>query len=220
MLPFILVNHKPFFVRMVEEDKKERINMQEKEQPLKWLTLDAIHQHCRIDFNCEDAELLQMAMAAEQSILDLTRRTFANIIDTYGRIPDPLFNASLLMVQSLYKNRDAEEQRDSKQIAFGLEYMVKNYMCLTLNSPIENERDGLTDKLTVLMTDFDFAFGEVENPGEEVIEDYDTQRRNLAALYNRYAFIAKPTDYICQKYREAIVKAKEECDRIINQTNA
>ena len=194
--------------------------MQEKEQPLKWLTIDAIHQHCRIDFNCEDAELLQMGMAAEQSILDLTRRTFANIIDTYGRIPDPLFNASLLMVQSLYKNRDAEEQRDSKQIAFGLEYMVKNYMCLTLNSPIENERDGLTDKLTVLMTDFDFAFGEVENPGEEVIEDYDTQRRNLAALYNRYAFIAKPTDYICQKYREAIAKAKEECDRIINQTNA
>ena len=205
---------------MVEEDKKERINMQEKEQPLKWLTLDAIHQHCRIDFNCEDAELLQMGMAAEQSILDLTRRTFANIIDTYGRIPDPLFNASLLMVQSLYKNRDAEEQRDSKQIAFGLEYMVKNYMCLTLNSPIENERDGLTDKLTVLMTDFDFAFGEVENPSEEQIEAYDTQRRNLAALYNRYAFIAKPTDYICQKYREAIVKAKEECDKIINQTNA
>lgn len=194
--------------------------MQEKEQPLKWLTLDAIHQHCRIDFNCEDAELLQMAMAAEQSILDLTRRTFANIIDTYGRFPDPLFNASLLMVQSLYKNRDAEEQRDSKQIAFGLEYMVKNYMCLTLNSPIENERDGLTDKLTVLMTDFDFAFGEVENPSEEQIEVYDTQRRNLAALYNRYAFIAKPTDYICQKYREAIAKAKEECDRIINQTNA
>ena len=205
---------------MVEEDKKERINMQEKEQPLKWLTLDAIHQHCRIDFNCEDAELLQMGMAAEQSILDLTRRTFANIIDTYGRIPDPLFNASLLMVQSLYKNRDAEEQRDSKQIAFGLEYMVKNYMCLTLNSPIENERDGLTDKLTVLMTDFDFAFGEVENPVEEQIEAYDTQRRNLAALYNRYAFIAKPTDYICQKYREAIVKAKKECDKIINQTNA
>ena len=194
--------------------------MQEKEQPLKWLTLDAIHQHCRIDFNCEDAELLQMGMAAEQSILDLTRRTFANIIDTYGRIPDPLFNASLLMVQSLYKNRDAEEQRDSKQIAFGLEYMVKNYMCLTLNSPIENERDGLTDKLTVLMTDFDFAFGEVENPGDELMEAYDTQRRNLAALYNRYAFIAKPTDYICQKYREAIAKAKEECDKIINQTNA
>lgn len=194
--------------------------MQEKEQPLKWLTLDAIHQHCRIDFNCEDAELLQMGMTAEQFILDLTRRTFANIIDTYGRIPDPLFNASLLMVQSLYKNRDAEEQRDSKQIAFGLEGMVKNYMCLTLNSPIENERDGLTDKLTVLMTDFDFAFGEVENPDEEQIEAYDTQRRNLAALYNRYAFIAKPTDYICQKYREAIVKAKEECDRIINQTNA
>jgi hypothetical protein len=120
------------------------------------------------------------------------------------------------MVQSLYRNRDAEEQRDSNQIAFGLEFMVKNYMCLTLNSPIENERDGLIDKLTVLMSDFDFAFGEIENPDAEQIEAYDTQRRNLAALYNRYAYVAKPTEYICQKFREAIVMAKEECDKIIN----
>ena len=28
---------------------------------LKWLSLDAIHAHCRIDFACEDAELEPMA---------------------------------------------------------------------------------------------------------------------------------------------------------------
>ena len=89
---------------------------------LKWLSLDAIHAHCRIDFNCEDAELEQMGITAEQAILDLTRRTYENFIDTYGRIPDPIFNTSLLLVQSLYKNRDAEEQRDSKEIAFGFSF--------------------------------------------------------------------------------------------------
>lgn len=186
---------------------------------LKWLSIDAIHAHCRIDFNCEDAELEQYGMAAEQAILDLTRRTYENFIDTYGRIPDPIFNASLLLVQSLYKNRDAEEQRDSKEIAYGFKFLVKNYMALTLNSPIVNERDGLIDKLTIVQTDFDFEFGEIENPTDELVEAYDTQRRNMAALYNRYAFIENPTPYICKKFREAIAKAKEDCDEIINRQN-
>lgn len=187
-----------------------------KKTGLKWLSLDAIHQHTRMDFNCEDAELEQFGMAAEQAILDLTRRTYENFIDTYGRIPDPIFNATLLLVQSLYKNRDAEEQRDSKEIAFGFSFMVKNYMVLTGGKPLEVERDGLLDKLTVVMTEFDFNFGEIENPTDEQIEAYDTQRRDMAALYNRYAYIAKPTSYICEKFRQAIAKAKEDCDKIIN----
>ena len=191
-----------------------------KETGLKWLNLDAIHQHCRIDFNCEDAELEQMAMTAEQAILDLTRRTYENFIDTYGRIPDPIFNASLLLVQNLYNNRDAEEQRDSKEIAFGFSFMVKNYMVLTGGTPLQVERDGLLDKLTVVQTEFDFDFGEITEPTDELIEAYDTQRRNMAALYNRYAFIQQPTTYICQKFRESIAKAKEDCNEIINRQNA
>jgi hypothetical protein len=196
---------------------KTKYDMNEqKDTGLRWLSVQAIHDHCRIDFNCEDAELEQFGMAAEQAILDLTRRTFKNFIDTYGRIPDPIFNASLLLVQSLYKNRDAEEQRDSNEIAFGFSFMVKNYMVLTGGTPLEVERDGLLDKLTVVMTEFDFDFGEIEDPSNDLVEDYDTQRRNMAALYNRYAYIEHPTSYICEKFRQAIVKAKEDCDKIIN----
>lgn len=187
-----------------------------KDTSLRWLSVDAIKTHCRIDFDCEDAELLQMGIAAEQAILDLTRRTYENFIDTYGRIPDPIFNATLLLTQSLYKNRDAEEQRDSKEIAFGFSFMVKNYMYLAGGSPLEVERDGLLDKLTVVQTEFDFDFGEIENPTDEQVEAYDTQRRDMAALYNRYAYIQNPTSYICQKFREAIAKVKEDCDKIIN----
>ena len=189
---------------------------EQKDTGLRWLSVQAIHDHCHIDFNCEDAELEQFGMAAEQAILDLTRRTFENFIDTYGRIPDPIFNASLLLTQSLYKNRDAEEQRDSKEIAFGFSFMVKNYMVLTGGTPLEVERDGLLDKLTVVMTEFDFDFGEIEDPSNDLVEDYDTQRRNMAALYNRYAYIEHPTSYICEKFRQAIAKAKEDCDKIIN----
>ena len=70
-----------------------------------------------------------------------------------------------------------------------------------------------------MQTEFDFEFGEIENPSDELTEAYDTQRRDMAALYNRYAYIQQPTSYICQKFREAIAKAKEDCDAIINQVN-
>jgi hypothetical protein len=218
--PFFLslsakVNLNAVFVGDIKDKTKYDMNEQ-KDTGLRWLSVQAIHDHCHIDFNCGDAELEQFGIAAEQAILDLTRRTFENFVDTYGRIPDPIFNATLLLVQSLYKNRDAEEQRESKEIAFGFAFMVKNYMVLTGGTPLEVERDGLLDKLTVVMTEFDFNFGEITDPTDELIEAYDTQRRNMAALYNRYAYIENPTSYICQKFREAIAKAKEDCDKIIN----
>lgn len=189
---------------------------EQKDIGLRWLNLDAIHQHCRIDFNCEDAELEQMGMAAEQAILDLTRRTYENFIDTYGRIPDPIFNATLLLVQNLYNNRDAADSQKKEAALYGFDLLLKNYMVLTGGTSLEVERDGLLDKLTVVMTEFDFDFGEIENPTDEQVEAYDTQRRNMAALYNRYAYIKEPTSYICEKFRQAIGKAKEDCDRIIN----
>ena len=92
-------------------------------------------------------------------------------------------------------------------------------MVLTGGTPLQVERDGLIDKLTVVQTEFDFDFGEISDPTDELIEAYDTQRRNMAALYNRYAFIQQPTTYICQKFREAIAKAKADCDEIINRQN-
>ena len=106
---FYAVNLWACFVRYAKDKTKYDMNEQ-KDTGLRWLSVQAIHDHCHIDFNCEDAELEQFGIAAEQAILNLTRRTFENFIDTYGRIPDPIFNASLLLVQSLYKNRDAEEQ--------------------------------------------------------------------------------------------------------------
>ena len=191
----------------------------DKDTGLKWLSTEAIQEHCRIDFNCGDAELEQMGMAAEQAIIDLTRRTYENFIDTYGRIPDPIFNASLLLVQNLYNNRDASTTQQTHATLYGFDFLLKNYMCLTGGTPLEVERDGLLDKLTVVQTEFDFSFGEMDSPSDELVEAYDTQRRNMAALYNRYAYIENPTAYICQKFREAIAKAKEDCDRIINMEN-
>ena len=142
---------------------------EQKDTGLKWLSLEAIHAHCRIDFNCEDAELEQMGITAEQAILDLTRRTYENFIDTYGRIPDPIFNASLLLVQNLYNNRDAADSQKKEASLYGFDLLLKNYMVLTGGKPIQVERDGLIDKLNVVQTEFDFDFGEITDPTDELL---------------------------------------------------
>lgn len=191
----------------------------EQDTGLKWLNLDAIHAHCRIDTNCEDAELEQYGKAAEQAIINVTRRTFENFIDTYGRIPDDIFVATLELVQDQYDNRNSSDSQQRHSAIYNFEMLVKGYVSIVSGTPLQIERDGLIDKLTVVQTEFDFDFGEIENPTKELVEAYDTQRRNMAALYNRYAFIQQPTTYICQKFREAIAKAKEDCDEIINRQN-
>ena len=191
----------------------------DKDTGLKWLTIDAIHDHCRIDSNYEDAELEQYGKAAEQAIINVTRRTFENFIDTYGRIPDDIFVATLELVQDQYDNRNSSDSQQRHSAIYNFEMLVKNYVSIVSGTPLQIERDGLIDKLTVVQTEFDFDFGEIENPTKELVEAYDTQRRNMAALYNRYAFIQQPTTYICQKFREAIAKAKEDCDEIINRQN-
>lgn len=191
----------------------------DKDTGLKWLNLDAIHAHCRIDSNYEDAELEQYGKAAEQAIINVTRRTFENFIDTYGRIPDDIFVATLELVQDQYDNRNSSDSQQRHSAIYNFEMLVKNYVSIVSGTPLQIERDGLIDKLTVVQTEFDFDFGEIENPTKELVEAYDTQRRNMAALYNRYAFIQQPTTYICQKFREAIAKAKEDCDEIINRQN-
>jgi hypothetical protein len=191
----------------------------DKDTGLKWLSLDAIHAHCRIDFNCEDAELEQYGKAAEQAIINVTRRTFENFIDTYGRIPDDIFVATLELVQDQYDNRNSSDSQQRHSAIYNFEMLVKGYVSIVSGTPLQIERDGLIDKLTVVQTEFDFDFGEIENPTKELVESYDTQRRNMAALYNRYAFIQQPTTYICQKFREAIAKAKADCDEIINRQN-
>ena len=68
---------------------------EQKDTGLRWLTVEAIKTHCRIDFDCEDAELEQFGIAAEQAILDLTRRTYENFIDTYGEMAEAILEGEI-----------------------------------------------------------------------------------------------------------------------------
>lgn len=88
---------------------------------MKWLTIDYIKEHLRIDFDCEDSLLELYGDAAEETALNLMQRTKADLIEEYGKVPTAVIQATLLFVGDLYKNREMQITGNSNNInpAFG-----------------------------------------------------------------------------------------------------
>ena len=181
---------------------------------MKFLTIEYIKQHSNLDFDCEDGELELYGKAAEDTILDLCRRTYENLIDVYGTVPPKIMQAALMLTDHLYTNRSVTSPNNLSVTIYGFDLMVKPFMCLTDSTPLENERDCLLDKIITIMQDFDFGYAEIEEPTEKLTQAYGEQREKMVKLYDRYGAYS-PTKTICQALRQAVAKAKEDCDNIL-----
>ena len=66
---------------------------------MKYLTLEHIRQQLRIDhYGEEDAVLELYGSGAEDTILNMCNRTIDDVIEQYGCVPDPIRQATLLLV--------------------------------------------------------------------------------------------------------------------------
>ena len=105
---------------------------------MKWLTLEKIKAQLRIDpdFHDEDEWLEDAGEAAEDAILEVLNRSYENLYEVYGRIPAPVRRTSLMLVASLYKDREKDliqEAHTNPTFAF----LLKPYMRLATGN--ENE---------------------------------------------------------------------------------
>ena len=104
---------------------------------MKFLTLDYIKQHSRIDFDCEDALLELYGEAAEEAVLDITPRTYEEIREKWGTkekpIPAKLIVASLMLVEVSYLYRSPVSQQNMYAVPYAFDMMVKPYIKLTSN---------------------------------------------------------------------------------------
>lgn len=97
---------------------------------MKWLTLDYIKEHSRLDYSgMEDAVLELYGTSAETAVLNLCRRTYEDVIDTYGEVPAPMRHASLLLVDHFYQQRSPAGQSLSA-IPYTFDMLLKPYMRL------------------------------------------------------------------------------------------
>ena len=83
---------------------------------MKWLTLTRIKQQCRIeqDFHDEDDLLELFGDGAEDAILLTINRTYTELFEVYGRVPTALTLVALMLVASLYKDREKDLVQEAK----------------------------------------------------------------------------------------------------------
>jgi len=98
---------------------------------MKWLTLDWIKQHSRIDFDCEDGLLEMYGDSAEDTVLNICNRTYDDLMEEYRNIPTPLYHAALILVDTSYTNRQAVSMQSPHTMPYGFDILLKPYMRLT-----------------------------------------------------------------------------------------
>ena len=106
---------------------------------LKWLTLDDIKAQCRImpDNTLEDKLLERYGAAAEQAVLNTCNRTYENLIEDYGEVPNDLYVAGLMLANHLYEHRGPTSNVSLSAIPYTLDIFWKPYAILA--TPKEKE---------------------------------------------------------------------------------
>jgi Mg2+/Co2+ transporter CorC len=81
-LPFLWVNLNHLFARIIEENIAD----------IKWLTIEYIKKHSRIDYDCEDDLLELYGNAAEDMVMNTIRRDYDEIVEKFRRREDGLYS--------------------------------------------------------------------------------------------------------------------------------
>jgi uncharacterized phage protein (predicted DNA packaging) len=107
---------------------------------MKWLTIDYIKTHSRIDYDCEDSLLELYGESAEQTILNIINRSYENLLEKFGTedpldktkklVPAPIIQASLMLVDTSYQYRSAITMQNLYAVPYGVDALIKPYMQL------------------------------------------------------------------------------------------
>ena len=109
---------------------------------MKWLKIDYIKQHSRIDYDCEDGLLELYGESAEETVLNVINRTYDEVVAKFGTedkpIPADLIHASLLLVEMSYTQRSPVSQQN---LCYNRSFdmPVKRYMRLADEPKFEPE---------------------------------------------------------------------------------
>ena len=109
---------------------------------MKWLNLQLIKAQLRMeqDFTEEDELLTLYGESAEQTILDQTRRTDAELVEMGGgEFPPTLKHAILLLGAHLYNQRESVSSVQLHAVPDALQSLIKPYRRLVSDDSRKNE---------------------------------------------------------------------------------
>jgi uncharacterized phage protein (predicted DNA packaging) len=95
---------------------------------MKFLTLDLVRAYCRIDDDCENELLATFAEGAEETVFDLLNKTYEEVMEEYGKIPTPLIEAALMLVDVSYENRSLLTMQNLFIAPYTIDAKLRPYM--------------------------------------------------------------------------------------------
>lgn len=104
---------------------------------MKWLKIEYIKQHSRIDFDCEDALLELYGKAAEEMVCNVCGRTYEEFVADYGDVPDAIRQASLMLVDNSYTQRSPVSMQNLYTVPYTFDFLVKPYIKMTPDEETE-----------------------------------------------------------------------------------
>lgn len=121
---------------------------------MKWLTLEQIKKQLRIeqDFTDEDGLLEMYGDSAEDTVLNICHRTYEDMVDSFGGIPQPIVEASLLLVAMSYEHRSPASQYQIYAVGYAFDMRIKSYMRLTAGSSIPPQVVILGSQIKIAFT--------------------------------------------------------------------
>ena len=97
---------------------------------MKYLTLDYIKAHSRIDYDCENDLIEKYGSAAERAILNLIGQSYDELVDTYGEVPDDILVATFELADNMIRHRAPGEQAGLSIVPYNFDLVLKNYIIL------------------------------------------------------------------------------------------
>lgn len=104
---------------------------------MKFLTIDYIKQHSRLNFDCEDQLLELYGDSAEEALAGLLNRgkTVEEMVESleqeYGRVPACCYHAGLMLTEQAYNLRGVSSPVAQNLNTAGIDLLVKHLIKLT-----------------------------------------------------------------------------------------
>lgn len=134
---------------------------------MKYLTIDDIKAQLRLDYDEETKILDLYGNSAEETVLNVLNRSYMNLVDEFGVVPDPVIQATLLLVSHSYIHREPASMQNIYAVPYTFDLLLKPYIRLTGPICEEEEAEHVT-----LGSDVKIAFT-AELPDELTLKDID-----------------------------------------------
>ena len=98
---------------------------------MKYLTIEYIKAHSRIDYDCEDDLLDAYGMAAEEAVLNLLNCSLDDLKQANGgNVPQGVINATIELADNLIRHRSPTEQTNITVMPHNFDLLLKSHIVL------------------------------------------------------------------------------------------